>query len=202
MELLGVILAGGTGRRMGGRHKGLLAQSADKPIVAHLESEMRSAGLDQVVIITNASEPYDETGLITLPDLRPGNGPMGGIEAGLAYAHARGLDGALFIPCDMPRISNIEIGRLKREWTNSQAGVVTTVLCCDQEPYVRMHPLCCAVATRHIQAVSESIDEGKLKIRWLWEDLAATNVHFTNAKKFLNLNTTDELNAWLRGTGN
>ncbi len=200
MNLLGVILASGAGRRMGGRHKGLLAQAADKTIVAHIESEMQAAGLDQVVLISNSLEPYAETGLTALPDLRPGNGPMGGIEAGLAYAQARGLAGALFMPCDMPRISSIEISKLKREWLKSQAGIVTTILYSDQEPYMQMHPLCSVVAVRHLQAVSQSIDEGKLKIRWLWEDLSATNVHFTNAIAFLNLNTNEELEAWLRDT--
>lgn len=199
MELLGVILAGGAGRRMGGRDKGLLARSADSSIISHLVLEMTAAGLEKIVLVTNTPQPYRGVGLKILPDSRPGNGPLGGIEAGLAYAASR-AEGVLFLPCDMPAISRVEIARLRRAWSASPGGVTAAVLCCDHEPYVQNHPLCCVVSAGHLPAVSRAIDEGKLKIRWLWEDLQATNVHFSNAEAFRNLNTTEELRAWQANT--
>ena len=203
MELVGVILAGGLATRLSGLAKGLLPGLAGESIVLHQARELLAAGVGEVVLICNDPEPYRETHLEILPDIRLGNGPMGGIEAGLVWAAGRAR-GAVFLPCDMPAISRVEINKLIVAWRHSQAGLSWALLCGDHEPCsqntcsqgIQRHPLCCVVSAGHSRAVSKSIDEGKLKIRQLWEDLQATEVRFANAPAFENINTPEDLQAW------
>lgn len=83
MELVGVILAGGSAARLGGLAKGLLSRSNGPPIAVCLSGQMLAAGVGEVVIVCNNPGPYEHMGLKILPDIRPGQGPMGGIETGL-----------------------------------------------------------------------------------------------------------------------
>jgi len=203
MELVGVILAGGLATRLGGLAKGLLPGLAGEAIVLHQARELLAAGVGEVALICNDPDLYRETHLEILPDIRLGNGPMGGIETGLVWAAGRAR-GAVFLPCDMPAISRVEISKLIVAWRHSQAGLTSALLCSDHEPCTQnthtqstqRHPLCCVVSTGHSRAVSKSIDEGKLKIRLLWEDIQATEVRFANAPAFENINTPEDLQAW------
>lgn len=53
---------------------------------------------DEVFVVANSSE-YELLGVPVIPDLRPGLGPVAGIEAGL---EASANDAAVVVACDMP----------------------------------------------------------------------------------------------------
>jgi molybdenum cofactor guanylyltransferase len=90
----GYVLAGGKSSRMG-KDKALL-ELAGKPLVHHAVKKLRRVCMD--VRILSSNQELSEYAPI-LPDLHPGCGPIGGMEAALAHSVFRW---SLFLPVDMP----------------------------------------------------------------------------------------------------
>ena len=98
----GAVLAGGAGRRMG-RRKDSLALPDGRTMLAVVHSVLREV-CQRVVVVGDA-----ETDLPRIEDLRPGQGPLGGIEALLAT----GDDTQYLVgPCDLPLITPSVLRRL------------------------------------------------------------------------------------------
>jgi molybdopterin-guanine dinucleotide biosynthesis protein A len=109
---LGVILAGGLARRMGGGDKGLL-HLGDQPILRHVID--RLAPQVEALAINANGDParFDDFALPILPDSIDGfAGPLAGVLAGLDWAAGMGADTIVtaaadtpFFPCDLvPRL--------------------------------------------------------------------------------------------------
>ena len=103
--LLGV-LAGGRGRRMGGRDKALLRTHGGETILARLVRVAAEAELAVAV----AGGPQ-RAGLRVVADDPPEIGPLGGLRALLRDAGARPL---LLVGCDMPFVTADLLARLAR----------------------------------------------------------------------------------------
>ena len=101
LEIGGVILAGGNANRLGGCAKGVIQVSKGFSIVEKLINEFLKTGIDTIVIAANDPAPYLHFGVEVISDIRPGIGPMGGIESGLMHFTGR-FDAVMFVPCDMP----------------------------------------------------------------------------------------------------
>ena len=96
IPVTGVILAGGTSRRMG-QNKALL-QLGDDPLIAHVIRLMRLA-TDELLLITNNPAEYAHLGLQMHRDMIPDAGALGGIYTGLMHASH---DAVLCVACDSP----------------------------------------------------------------------------------------------------
>jgi molybdopterin-guanine dinucleotide biosynthesis protein A len=109
---LGVILAGGLARRMGGGDKGLL-QLAGQPILRRVIDRLVPQ-VDMVALNANGDPArFDAFDLPVLPDSIDGYaGPLAGVLAGLDWADKMGADSIVtaaadtpFFPCDLvPRL--------------------------------------------------------------------------------------------------
>ncbi|WP_372836806.1 molybdenum cofactor guanylyltransferase MobA [Puniceibacterium confluentis] len=109
---LGVILAGGQARRMGGGDKGLL-DLAGQPLLAHV---IARAAPQVAALALNANgdlSRFRAFDLPVLPDSVTGfPGPLAGVLAGMDWAAERGADSIVtmaadtpFFPCDLvPRL--------------------------------------------------------------------------------------------------
>lgn len=86
MKLSAVILAGGESRRMG-RDKAWLEKDG-MPLIARAVATVRDAGVEEIYISGREGVDYSALRLIVLHDLRPGLGPLGGIERGLCETTA------------------------------------------------------------------------------------------------------------------
>jgi len=161
------------------------------PIIAKQLSEMASAGLDEVIIVANDPQPYRRFGVEIIPDLRPGLGPLGGIEAALAH-YADRVRAALFLPCDLPGVTAREIGALRRAFAAAVAPVV--VAATEAETW---QPLCAVVAASALPQVRQALEEGRLRVGELWQRLGAEIVRFADARAFLNINTPEDMARWL-----
>jgi molybdopterin-guanine dinucleotide biosynthesis protein A len=95
-EIGGYVLAGGRSSRMG-QDKSLLPL-AGKPLIAHAVTKLRRLCINVRVLSDN---PALEAYAPIVPDLHPGCGPLGGIEAALSQS---AFDWNLFLPVDMPLI--------------------------------------------------------------------------------------------------
>ena len=101
---LGLVLAGGQARRMGGGDKALISIGG-QPILARVLARLKP---DCTRIVLNANgDPlrFASFGLPVVPDSVPGfAGPLAGILAGLdwAAANAPGIDWMASVPGDCP----------------------------------------------------------------------------------------------------
>jgi molybdopterin-guanine dinucleotide biosynthesis protein A len=93
-EVGGYVLAGGKSSRMG-RDKALL-ELAGKPLLRHAVKKLRRVCMDVRVLGDN---PAFAEFAPMVPDLHPGCGPVGGMEAALAHSV---FEWNLFMPVDMP----------------------------------------------------------------------------------------------------
>ncbi|MFD0679734.1 MULTISPECIES: molybdenum cofactor guanylyltransferase [unclassified Paenibacillus] len=103
----GVILAGGSNRRMGGKMKAMLSLKGELFIERQL-TEM-SIICSEILIITNEPAMFEQQ--LSWPrqhvrlvcDQQPGNGPLAGLQAAMAVAQYNEL---WVVACDMPFISS------------------------------------------------------------------------------------------------
>jgi len=98
-------------------------------------------------------------------DLRPGHGPLGGLETILT-----GLAGqyVVVVACDMPGLSAVMLRTL---WSHpSSADVVVPVVA------GRRHPLCARWSAAALPAVSAAIDAGRLSVQRLLDTLSVVEI--------------------------
>ena len=190
VRLSGAILAGGKASRYGGRPKGLLPLAEGETMLARIIGELRAAGLDDIVVVANDRAAYRHLQREIVPDLRPGLGPLGGIEAALHHLAPR-CDGVLLLPCDLPGITAAEIAALRQAFVSVPAPVVMA-----ETERGRCHPLCAIVDVSITPAVSQAIDAGRRSPYRLWLEVGAMLVHFEEAGPFFNLNTPADLARW------
>ncbi len=103
--VVGAILMGGESRRFGSDKA--LADIDGKPMGARIADVLRDAGLDPVVAV--GGEAGGQLGLVTVPDRRPGAGPLAGLASVLSWA---GRGGVVVVPCDHPTLSAIDVEAL------------------------------------------------------------------------------------------
>lgn len=113
-RIVGVVLAGGRSSRMGGGDK-TLRELGGRPMLAHVLARLEPQVTD---IVINANGDLSEFAAFgwpvvgdSLPDFQ---GPLAGIEAGLAWAAANCPDAAMVVtvPGDTPFIPGDLVGRL------------------------------------------------------------------------------------------
>ena len=94
--VVGMLLAGGRSARMG-RDKALLPYRG-RTLIEHMAALLQASGARRVLV----SGPL-RTGYASVPDRRPGLGPLGGIQA--VAAALAGCAQLLIVPVDMPALS-------------------------------------------------------------------------------------------------
>jgi len=115
-SLLGAVLVGGRGRRLGG-------PKADTPVggtpmVQRVAAAVRVVATHTCLV---GRAPSTDLGLATLPDRTPDAGPLGGLEAALLEAEERGLDAVLLVACDLPMLEPGPLARLAEELGDAAA---------------------------------------------------------------------------------
>jgi len=113
-KISGLILAGGEGRRMAGRDKGLITL-ADKPLVEYTIECMRPLVDDLSLSCNRNRELYQGYQLPCLSDepteqeSKSYQGPMAGLASGLKHAQQEWL---LVMPCDTPLMTTEVMSQL------------------------------------------------------------------------------------------
>jgi molybdenum cofactor guanylyltransferase len=105
MALLGVVLAGGQGLRVGGADKGLLLFHG-RPLVDHVLSRMQPQVAQLTISANRNLAHYGQRGHAVFTDDPQwrGAGPMAGLLGALRQARARQLDWVWTCPCDTPNV--------------------------------------------------------------------------------------------------
>lgn len=184
--LLGLVLAGGLARRMGGGDKPLLPLRG-RPMLAIL-LERLAPQVSALAISANGDPARFAAvapGLPVLPDPLPGHpGPLAGILAGLDEAAARGLPWLLSVPGDTPLIPPDLAARLRA------AGA--PVACAAS--LGRAHPPVALVSTALRDDLRAALEAGEGKVsRWM-DRHGLVEVAWPD-DPFLNANRPDDLPA-------
>jgi molybdenum cofactor guanylyltransferase len=184
MQAAGFVLVGGRSSRMG-RDKALLEWNAH-PLVEEVARKVQSVAGN--VALVGPVERYGRLGFECLADLRPGLGPLAGIEAALASGRA-GMN--LVVACDLPGVERAWLERLVREVEETGVKCIVT-----RDIKGTVHPLCGVYRSECLPVVRRALDEGCLRMQDITQELQTAIADLNSA--LLNVNTPQEWMAWQR----
>ncbi|HLI85047.1 MAG TPA: molybdenum cofactor guanylyltransferase [Bryobacteraceae bacterium] len=148
----GYVLVGGRSSRMG-QDKALLPFRGGT-LVQHVAAVVaRAAG--SVTLVGDPAR-YGTLGYPVLPDLYPGEGPLGGVISALAHA---GADWNLVLACDMPGVSHELLVRLLEGAEASDAEVLAPAGASG-----RPEPLCAVYHRRALGRLERLFARGERKM--------------------------------------
>lgn len=181
-ELSGMILAGGQGRRMGGRDKGL-EPFAGRPLVAHVIERLEGRVAEVMINANRHLDAYRALADRVVIDAEDGfQGPLMGIYSGLRAATTPWL---VVAPCDSPALPGDLVARLV-----AGVGGADIAVAHDGE---RLHPVVALLRTALADDLAEALAAGERKIDRWYARHAWCEVDFSDCPgAFANLNTDDE----------
>lgn len=161
-EATGLVLAGGAGRRVQGRDKGLIDWQG-QPLVAHAATTLRPLVSELLISCNRHSDRYVSLADRVMPDHRPGyQGPLAGLEAAMGLVATPLL---LVAPCDMPGIPGAVFVRLL-EALSAPLGQYRDAVYLRSSR--RNYYLCLALRTGALAGLAEHLDSGRKSVRgWL-----------------------------------
>ncbi|WP_181186199.1 molybdenum cofactor guanylyltransferase [Alkalicoccus urumqiensis] len=173
----GLVMAGGRSSRMGG-DKALLP--VGEKTAAARTADMASAVCDIVVVITNSDETAESLSYVSVNDLRPYEGPLAGIEAGMSAVEAEWY---LVCACDMPLAEEKAASILINEAEKTGADAVIPVI------DGRQQPLFAVYSRRVLPEISRCLDREERSMKALFR-----SIHVTEAQEplFLESGMTKE----------
>lgn len=114
-QIIGVILAGGASRRMGGEHKGLLGL-AGKPMLAHVAERLAPQVHELAISVQGAGDEFAHFGAPLIADAASERyGPLAGLSAGMLWARANRPEARWIATasCDAPFCPGDYVGTLR-----------------------------------------------------------------------------------------
>jgi molybdopterin-guanine dinucleotide biosynthesis protein A len=182
-DTTGLILAGGAGRRVGGRDKGLLRWQGT-PLAAHAARRLRPQ-VGQLLVSCNRNGDYYATLADAIVADSRGNyqGPLSGIEA--VIPHVTG-DFLIVAPCDTPLLPLDFAERLlcALDCCPETAAEIGYAYDGQREQY-----LCAAIRTRILPSLTPYLDEGHRTVRHWYARHRCIAVDFSDqAHSFANFN--------------
>jgi molybdopterin-guanine dinucleotide biosynthesis protein A len=185
-ETTGLILAGGAGRRVGGRDKGLMAWRG-QPLVAHVAQRLRPQ-VGRLLISCNRNAHYYATlGDVTVADERRDfQGPLAGLEAAAPHIGSQFL---VITPCDTPLLPPDLAWRLLRAL---EPGAQEAADISYAHDGVRDQYLCAAIRVAILPTLGGFLEEGQRAVRHWYARHRCRVVDFSDqATCFANYNRMD-----------
>lgn len=192
---VGVILAGGGATRYGGRPKGLERIGGSR-IIDRVARALASVTDELLLIANDPSAPTWLPGVRTLPDLRAGEGALGGVHAALAHA---GSD-IVLVAWDMPFVPAVLLEELRRR---GEAGDADAVLPSSDGSRRGVEPLCAWYGAACLPAVAAALDAGDRRVIAFHDAVRVARMPVEEVQRygdptllFANVNTPQELARW------
>lgn len=180
-EITAVILAGGRGRRMGGRDKGLVEING-VPLIEHALSAV-APQVGKVIINANRnSEEYRRYGIPVVSDtMTDYQGPLAGFASTMAAAETPLI---LTIPCDSPLLPPDLVQRLVLALQSENAELAVAH---DGE---RLQPVFALIRVELLPSLQQFLDRGERKIDLWYAEHRMARADFSDIPEiFLNINT-------------
>ncbi|MEZ5504061.1 MAG: molybdenum cofactor guanylyltransferase MobA [Halioglobus sp.] len=182
-HVTGLILAGGAGRRVGNRDKGLIPWQG-KPLVAHVSARLRPQ-VDELLISCNRNARfYTQFATLTVADNLPHyQGPLAGLEA--ASAHIK-TEFVVVVGCDTPCLPRDLVSRLLSPLADPTAARREIAYAHDGR---RAHYLCAALRRECLSSLPLFLATGKRAVHEWYGSRAAIKVDFSGQEScFRNIN--------------
>lgn len=190
--IAGLIVAGGTGSRMGGTDKCLLTLDGISLLahcVSRLEPQVNVIGLNANGDLGRFTNTLATLPLMPiLPDMPPSAGPLSGVVAGLTWLQHQPEQWLLTVAADTPFFPQNLAQRL-----SVGLGVKSTLaVACDKHS---MHPLFGLWHQSLLPTLQQAINNGEFKMQQLVKRLGGIQVAFDTdaADPFFNINTPSDL---------
>ncbi len=119
-----------------------------------------------------------------IPDLQPGEGPLGGILTALRHSSA---DWNLITACDMPQLDPAVLRGLLQTAAESGADALLPV-----GPEGRPEPLCALYHRRCIEPLEAAFAAGVRKVTAALENVRTVRLPMAEVSVFQNVNTPEE----------
>lgn len=178
-----VILAGGEGRRMGQRNKGLLPLQG-RAMIQHVINRLRPQVSSILISANQDLADYRALGYEVLPDQLPGtHGPLSGIYSAMTVAKSEWL---ACVPCDMPQLPLDLVARL----SEAEPAILARVA----HDGTRQQSVCCLLHVSLRDKLKRFLQGPHQAVYRFLAAQHALEVDFAdNATAFANLNTPQEL---------
>ena len=183
VNVTGIILAGGQGRRMGGVDKGLQLLGG-KPMIDHVIARLAPQVVEIIINANQNLESYAKFGYPVAPDVTGGYaGPLAGLQAGL---QAAGHPLVVTVPCDSPFLPLDLVARLAAAIGDNDLAVAKTG--------AQAHPVFALVHRKLLDHLTAYLAGGGRKIDAWYSTLKVVEVSFDDEMEaFSNINTREEL---------
>ena len=180
-----VILAGGKGRRMGGKDKGLL-NFKDSALIRHV---IEAVSRQSRQIMINANRNLDQYAALGYPVIQDQSqdfqGPLAGFYSAMLAATT---DYILTLPCDGPIIVDDYLEKMRQALNDSGADIIVAS---DGE---RMQPVYALIPVRLKSSLQRFLDAGERKIViWYKQHQTATADFSRDRVLFTNFNTLEDI---------
>lgn len=185
-NITGLILAGGAGRRVGCRDKGLLPWQG-KSLVTHVAQRLQPQ-VGRLLISCNRNfTQYQQIAETTVADTRRDfQGPLAGLEAAAPHIHTRLL---VVVACDIPLLPDDLVQRLVAALDDTGKNNPALSYAHDGE---RGQYLCAAMLTECLPTLTAFLDEGHRAVRRWYQRQNSIAVDFSDrAACFINYNYLD-----------
>jgi molybdopterin-guanine dinucleotide biosynthesis protein A len=192
---LGVILAGGLARRMGGGDKSLLSLGASSRVLDQVIARL-GAQVDQMVLNANGDPArFDEFGLPVVADSLDGFlGPLAGVLAGLDYAADHGFDHIVSVAADTPFFPTDLVSALETASKHMDVQIALAATKIEGGKTVR-HPTFGLWPVALREDLRSALQDGLRKVV-LWTDQHGAETHVFDSGEidpFFNINTPEDL---------
>lgn len=181
-DLTGLILAGGEGRRMGGRDKGL-EPFAGRPLVAHVRERFNGQVAELLISANRHIEIYQRYADRVVEDAESDfQGPLMGLYRGLRAARTPWL---LVAPCDTPVLPHNLAARMV-------AGLQDADIAMAHDGQ-RAHPVVALMRTSLVDALGQALAAGERSMNGFYAGQRVRTVNMADcASGFTNVNTPDD----------
>ena len=192
---LGVILAGGLARRMGGGDKSLLSLGASSRVLDQVIARL-GAQVDQMVLNANGDPArFDEFELPVVADSLDGFlGPLAGVLAGLDYAADHGFDHIVSVAADTPFFPTDLVSALDTASKHMDVPIALAATKIEGGKTVR-HPTFGLWPVALREDLRSALQNGLRKVV-LWTDQHGVETHVFGSGEidpFFNINTPEDL---------
>ncbi|HUO54997.1 MAG TPA: molybdenum cofactor guanylyltransferase MobA [Rhodoblastus sp.] len=192
-NILGLILAGGLGRRMEGRSKPLLELGGRRLIDRIVAPAQAQCGAVALNLYDDDAAPFAGLGLPIVADTAPGRlGPLAGVLGGMDFAatHCPDMDYVLSLPCDCPFLPDDLAARLLAAARDSRSGLVCAASGGRDHPVVALWPVTLRADLRRAL-----LEERQHAVGAFQRDHDVKSVEWPAAARdpFFNINTPDDL---------
>ena len=185
-NITGLILAGGAGRRVGLRDKGLILWRG-KPLIAHVCDRLKPQIGELLISCNRNFFQYQEFAARTVADNRRGfQGPLAGLEAASAYIRSELL---VVVSCDMPHLPPDLVMRLVSPLA---PGSTDSPEICYAHDGIRAQYLCAVIKRDCLSTLSNFLDGGHRAVRNWYQSHHSIAVDFSDRRlSFRNYNKFD-----------